>query len=224
MRLGLQLGYDDPVAAVALAEEADRLGFHLLDVGGVRLGRRHPRWGGSRHARSTSVSAARSCRCRRARRRRPRPRSRRSTSSPAVAPPRSRHVRAAGRGGLARAAGEAARPDTRVRRDRARGAAARGAARAPRALRHPADRRRHDGPRQAVEADPAAAPRRRARLPGGDRAANVALAAEIADGWLPIFFSPERFAEVHLRTSRRGSQLAAVGRRAGISRRSSPSC
>ena len=27
---------------------------------------------------------------------------------------------------------------------------------------------------------------------------NVALAAEIADGWLPIFFSPERFAAVHL--------------------------
>jgi F420-dependent oxidoreductase-like protein len=26
---------------------------------------------------------------------------------------------------------------------------------------------------------------------------NVALAAEIADGWLPIFFSPERFQEVH---------------------------
>jgi F420-dependent oxidoreductase-like protein len=26
---------------------------------------------------------------------------------------------------------------------------------------------------------------------------NVALTAEIADGWLPIFFSPERFAEVH---------------------------
>jgi F420-dependent oxidoreductase-like protein len=27
---------------------------------------------------------------------------------------------------------------------------------------------------------------------------NVALAAEIADGWLPIFFSPERFSETHL--------------------------
>ena len=27
---------------------------------------------------------------------------------------------------------------------------------------------------------------------------NVALAAEIANGWLPIFFSPERFAETHL--------------------------
>jgi len=26
---------------------------------------------------------------------------------------------------------------------------------------------------------------------------NVALAAELADGWLPLFFSPERFAEVH---------------------------
>jgi F420-dependent oxidoreductase-like protein len=26
---------------------------------------------------------------------------------------------------------------------------------------------------------------------------NVALAAEIADGWLPIFFSPERYAETH---------------------------
>jgi F420-dependent oxidoreductase-like protein len=30
MRLGLQLGYDDPVSAVALAEEADRLGFHSV--------------------------------------------------------------------------------------------------------------------------------------------------------------------------------------------------
>jgi F420-dependent oxidoreductase-like protein len=28
MKLGLQLGYDDPVAGVALAQEADRLGFH----------------------------------------------------------------------------------------------------------------------------------------------------------------------------------------------------
>jgi F420-dependent oxidoreductase-like protein len=30
MRLGLQLGYDDPIGAVALAEEADRLGFHSV--------------------------------------------------------------------------------------------------------------------------------------------------------------------------------------------------
>ena len=26
---------------------------------------------------------------------------------------------------------------------------------------------------------------------------NVALAAEIADGWLPVFFSPDRFGDVH---------------------------
>ena len=30
MRLGLQLGYDDPVAAVSLAEEAERLGFDSI--------------------------------------------------------------------------------------------------------------------------------------------------------------------------------------------------
>src|SRR3989337_3318756 len=30
VRLGLQLNYDDPVAGVALAQEADRLGFHSV--------------------------------------------------------------------------------------------------------------------------------------------------------------------------------------------------
>ena len=30
MRLGLQLGYDDPLAGIALAQEADRLGFHSV--------------------------------------------------------------------------------------------------------------------------------------------------------------------------------------------------
>ncbi len=33
---------------------------------------------------------------------------------------------------------------------------------------------------------------------------NVALAAEIADGWLPLFFSPERFAQTHLPSLREG--------------------
>ncbi|MHB1244002.1 MAG: LLM class flavin-dependent oxidoreductase, partial [Gaiellaceae bacterium] len=28
MKLGLQLGYDDPIGSVAMAQEADRLGFH----------------------------------------------------------------------------------------------------------------------------------------------------------------------------------------------------
>src|SRR3989304_1650631 len=30
VRLGLQLNYDDPVAGIALAQEADRLGFHSV--------------------------------------------------------------------------------------------------------------------------------------------------------------------------------------------------
>ena len=30
MRLGLQLGYDDPLGGIALAQEADRLGFHSV--------------------------------------------------------------------------------------------------------------------------------------------------------------------------------------------------
>ena len=42
---------------------------------------------------------------------------------------------------------------------------------------------------------------------------NVALAAEIADGWLPIFFSPERFAEVHQPNLDRG--FAVRGERPG---------
>ena len=30
MRLALQLGYDDPLGGIALAQEADRLGFHSV--------------------------------------------------------------------------------------------------------------------------------------------------------------------------------------------------
>ncbi len=48
---------------------------------------------------------------------------------------------------------------------------------------------------------------------------NVALAAEIADGWLPIFFSPERCAETHLPRleegfARRGGRPDGLGPRA----------
>ena len=60
---------------------------------------------------------------------------------------------------------------------------------------------------------------------------NVALAAEIADGWLPLFFSPERFAQTHLpflregfavrggRPVRVGARAARPGRRLGRPRR-----
>src|SRR5829696_6043551 len=30
MQLGMQLGYDDPIGSVAMAQEADRLGFHSV--------------------------------------------------------------------------------------------------------------------------------------------------------------------------------------------------
>ena len=30
MKLGMQLGYDDPIGSVAMAQEADRLGFHSV--------------------------------------------------------------------------------------------------------------------------------------------------------------------------------------------------
>ena len=30
MNLGMQLGYDDPIGSVAMAQEADRLGFHSV--------------------------------------------------------------------------------------------------------------------------------------------------------------------------------------------------
>ncbi len=56
---------------------------------------------------------------------------------------------------------------------------------------------------------------------------NVALAAEIADGWLPIFFSPERFAEAHGPMleegfARRGAADPTAGTSPRSSRSSSP--
>ena len=84
-------------------------------------------------------------------------------------PDGARHVRPAGRRGLARAGvGEAARQDARVRRDRARDPAARAARASRRALRHPGAGR--DGTRQAAEADGAAAAQRDPDLSRGDRA------------------------------------------------------
>jgi F420-dependent oxidoreductase-like protein len=41
---------------------------------------------------------------------------------------------------------------------------------------------------------------------------SVALAAEIADGWLPIFFSPDRFAEVHAHAVVEGLARAGEGK------------
>ena len=107
-------------------------------------------------------------------------------------PARARDVRAAGRRGLARrAVGQAAREDARVRRDRARGPAPR-ARRAPRrALRHPVSATGTGlGKPLKLMARPL-----RADIPiylAAIGPKDVAQASEIADGWLPIFWSPEK--------------------------------
>lgn len=55
---------------------------------------------------------------------------------------------------------------------------------------------------------------------------NVQLAAEIADGWLPIFFSPERYAETYQGAVEAGFAAAGGGKstRSLISRRACLSC
>ena len=118
------------------------------------------------------------------------------------------HVRPPGRRGLARpGVGEAARQDPRVRRDRPCG-------RPPRAARAPRSALRHSGPgrhraRQAVEADGAAAARGDTDLSRAIAPKAVEQAFEIADGWLPIFWSPEQARAVFpLDRAREGFDIA----------------
>ncbi len=109
-------------------------------------------------------------------------------------PARPRHVRAAGRRGLARrAVGQAARQDARVRRDRAR------RDRGAQVLEF--DGEHYQVPYRGNGATGLGKPLKLMARPLRDsipiylaslKPRSVALAAEIADGWLPIFFSPER--------------------------------
>ena len=106
--------------------------------------------------------------------------------------PRDRRVGAPGRRGLVRPAlPAAARAHARVRRDHARGDRARGA----RHLRRralPAPAARWLGARQAAALDhPPVPPASIPILLGAEGPKNVALAAEIADGWLALWYSPK---------------------------------
>ena len=108
---------------------------------------------------------------------------------------RTRRLRPAGRRGLARSGlRQAARAHPRVRRHRADDPASRGTPRAPRrALRHPVLGPGCQRTRQAAQDDPAPA---RADIPiylAAIGPKNVKLAAEIADGFLPIFWAPSRW-------------------------------
>ncbi len=201
MRLGLQLGYDDPVAAVALAEEADRLGFHsvwtseaygadavtpmgwiaartqriLVGSGIMQMPARSPAATAATIATLDVLSGGRALLGL-------------GTSGPQVA--EGWHGQRWGKP-LVRTREYIDIVRTVLRRE------------AP--LEHHGEH--YDIPYTGDGATGLGKPLKlitrplRAEVPIylaaiGPR--NVALAAEIADGWLPIFFSPERFRETHL--------------------------
>ena len=201
MRLGLQLGYDDPVTWTALAEEAERCGFHsvwtseaygsdavspLAWIGSrtknVRLGTaimqmpaRSPATTAATVATLDLLSGGRALLGL-------------GTSGPQVA--EGWHGQAWGKP-LTRTREYVEIVRTILRRE------------AP--LEHHGEH--YDIPYSGPDATGLGKPLRiivhppRADVPiylAAIGPKNVALAAEIADGWLPIFFSPERFAETHL--------------------------
>jgi F420-dependent oxidoreductase-like protein len=200
MRLGLQLGYDDPRAGVALAQEADRLGFHSvwtseaygtdavtpmawiaatterIAVGSaiMQMPARTPAATATTVATLDLLSGGRALLGL-------------GTSGPQVA--EGWHGQAWGKP-LARTREYVEIVRTILRREAPlehhgahydvpyTGPGATGLGKPLRIIVHPL---RADVPIYLAAIGPK----------------NVALAAEIADGWLPIFFSPERFAEVH---------------------------
>ena len=200
MRLGLQLGYDDPAMWVALAEEADRCGFHsvwtseaygsdavspLAWIGGrtkeimlgtaiMQMPARTPATTAATVATLDLLSGGRVLLGL-------------GTSGPQVA--EGWHGEAFGR------------PLTRTREyiSIVRAILARESP-----LEHHGEH--YDIPYSGADATGLGKPLKiilhppRANVPiylAAIGPKNVALAAEIADGWLPIFFSPERFADTH---------------------------
>jgi F420-dependent oxidoreductase-like protein len=200
MRLGLQLGYDDPVAAVALADEADRLGFDSIWTSeaygsdGVSL----MAWVAARTSRVAIGSAILQMPARSP-----------ATTAATVA---TLDLLSGGRVrlGLGTSGPQVAegwhgqawgRPLVRTREYVA---IVRAVLRREEPLEHHGVH--YDIPYDGEDAMGLGRPLKlilrplRSEVPIylaaiGPR--NVALAAEIADGWLPIFFSPERFDEVH---------------------------
>jgi F420-dependent oxidoreductase-like protein len=188
MRLGLQLGYDDPVMWVGLAEEAERAGFHsvwtseaygsdavspLAWIGGrtkeIKLGTaimqmpaRTPATTAVTVATLDLLSGGRVLLGL-------------GTSGPQVA--EGWHGEAWGKP-LTRTREYVSIVRTILQREAPLEHHATGLAKPLKTILHPP---RADVPIYLAAIGPK----------------NVALAAEIADGWLPIFFSPERFAETH---------------------------
>lgn len=214
MRLGLQLGYDDPVASVALAEEAERLGFHSvwtseaygsdavtpmawiaartarIEIGCaiMQMPARSPATTAATVATLDLLSGGRV-------------RLGLGTSGPQVA--EGWHGQAWGKP---------------LQRTREYVEIVRAVLRREQPLEHHGAH--YDIPYTGPDATGLGKPLKlilrplRPEVPISLAAIgpkNVALAAEIADGWLPIFFSPERFAEVHAPSLEEG--FAARGER-----------
>ncbi len=201
MRLGLQLGYDDPVLYAGLAEEADRLGFHsvwsseaygtdaVTPMAWIAARTEHVRVGSAimqMPARTPATTAA--------------------TVATLDLLTGGRVLLGLGTSGPQVAEGwhgqAWGKPLTRTREylSIVRTILAREAP-----LEHHGEH--YDIPYSGPDATGLGKPLKiivhppRANVPiylAAIGPKNVALAAEIADGWLPIFFSPERFAETHL--------------------------
>jgi F420-dependent oxidoreductase-like protein len=207
VRLGLQLGYDDPVAAVALALDAERLGFDSVwsseAYGSDAVS--PLAWIGARTERiklGTGIMQmpARS------------PAATASTVATLDALSGGRVLLGLGTSGPQVAEGWHGQPWGKpLVRTREYVAIVREILRRERPLEHHGEH--YDVPYTGDGATGLGKPLKiivhppRADVPiylAAIGPKNVALAAEIADGWLPIFFSPERFREVH------GPSLGAV--------------
>ena len=200
MRLGLQLGYDDPVTWMTLAEEAERCGFHSVwtseAYGSDAVS--PLAWIGSR---TTTVKLGTAIMQMPAR-----------TPATTAATVATLDLLSGGRVllGLGTSGPQVAegwhgeafgKPLTRTREyiSIVRAILAREAP-----LEHHGEH--YDIPYSGADATGLGKPLKiilhppRANVPvylAAIGPKNVALAAEIADGWLPIFFSPERFADTH---------------------------
>ena len=200
MRLGLQLGYDDPVAGAALAEEAERLGFHSVwtsEAYGTDAVTPMA-WAAARTERILIGSAIMQMPARS-------PATVAATVATLDLLSGGRVLLGLGTSGPQVAEGWHGQPFGKpLGRTREYVSIVREILRRAGPLEHHGEH--YDIPYSGADATGLGKPLKlivhplRSEVPIylaaiGPR--NVALAAEIADGWLPIFFSPERFSEVH---------------------------
>ena len=226
MRLALQLGYDDPLGGIALAQEADRLGFHSVwtsEAYGTDAVTPMA-WIAATTERIAVGSAIMQMPARS-------PAATATTVATLDILSGGRVLLGLGTSGPQVAEGWHGQPwgkpltRTReyveiVRTD----PAPRGAARAPRrALRHPLHRPRSDRARQAAEDHRPPGPQRGADLPRGDRAEERrARRPRSPTAGCRSSSRPSGRPRSTARRSRRASRSAAAGRTAGIWRRSCP--